>query len=366
MLKDQDNQIPEEIRESIRRFLKRELRVSLSNSDGSSKNQDASELFHEILLEIVEYRDAAKDLKSYSHGIAQRRVADYFRVVRATFTKLQERLRYYFRNVQGFALWRETNGEWRCGYASWLSLRKERASSQKIAGLRSTPDLLRIRPLPTGDLTLLNREDWIALVEGILKELDGIVGFNDFTRIASAVLQLSEPIEESINGGEDDGNGTTPTWQPVAPDPSPHDRLATQEMLQQLWSEICELLPRQRVAYLLNPTDGDLEVFIASGVALQRQVREALALSETQFRRLWDGLPLTTDDRAMALGLTDDDERFSLLRKYLPVEDLLIAALLSATRNQVIGLRDCARRRLCRRMIAFREGRGLRAASKKS
>jgi hypothetical protein len=184
------------------------------------------------------------------------------------------------------------------------------------------------------------------------------------TRIVCAILRVTEFVEESIDAepGEDEGQSQIPL---SGNELSAAQLMQIREMVRRLWQEICELLPRQRIAYVLNPTDADIEVFIVSGIVTQSEMRAALGLSENQYQMLWSGLKLKDEDRSMLPELEDDDERFALLRKYLPVQDKLIARLLSATRSQVIGLRSKALERLKRRMIAFGRGVELRGVKKK-
>src|SRR5215831_12146452 len=111
MAKGVDNTIPHEVLEDIRKSLKRGLRVSLSNSDGRRENQDALEVYQDILADLIRYREDAEDFHGYAIGVTRRRIADYMRDLRATFTKLRERLRYYLNNVEGFGV-RQESGEW--------------------------------------------------------------------------------------------------------------------------------------------------------------------------------------------------------------------------------------------------------------
>jgi hypothetical protein len=95
------------------------------------------------------------------------------------------------------------------------------------------------------------------------------------------------------------------------------------------WREIEDLPARQRVALLLHMRDerGDtgLLQFLASGIGA-----EALA---------------------QAVGWTRDE--LQLRWPELPFDDNTIAALVGATRQQVINLRKCARERLRRRMLSW-------------
>jgi hypothetical protein len=101
-------------------------------------------------------------------------------------------------------------------------------------------------------------------------------------------------------------------------------------MLALLWQEVCQLPRRQRLALLLNFKDGRGQDLVSllpyTRTATIEQIAEAIELPLAEFLKLWNKLPL---------------------------EDVTIAELLGATRQQVINLRKCARERLERRMSAI-------------
>ena len=100
--------------------------------------------------------------------------------------------------------------------------------------------------------------------------------------------------------------------------------------LERLWTEICELPVKQRVALLLNLRDeqgrGVITLLPLIRIASIRQLAETLAMPPEQLAALWDDLPL---------------------------DDATIAKQLGVTRQQVINLRKSARERLARRTKAF-------------
>jgi hypothetical protein len=105
--------------------------------------------------------------------------------------------------------------------------------------------------------------------------------------------------------------------------------LEQQHLLALLWQEIGQLPRRQRLALLLNfrdPGGQDLISLLPSTrTATIEQIAEALEFRLDDFLDLWQKLPL---------------------------DDMTIAELLGAKRQQVINLRKCARERLARRMTA--------------
>jgi len=108
-----------------------------------------------------------------------------------------------------------------------------------------------------------------------------------------------------------------------------------------------------RCAYLLNipgpgKSRGDIEVFVDLGVASVSEIGAALGLTDSQYRIVWDALPLSDEDRAAIPMLTTAAEKFGLLWKYLPSGDAVIARLLGIQQQHVINRRTLALRELAR------------------
>lgn len=108
------------------------------------------------------------------------------------------------------------------------------------------------------------------------------------------------------------------------------DEAVLRAKLDALWREIRALPSRQAAALLLSLRDDKgrevVSLFPLTGTATLRQIAAAIALPAERFAQLWSSLPL---------------------------DDLTIAELLGATRQQVINLRKSARERLARRLRGF-------------
>jgi DNA-directed RNA polymerase specialized sigma24 family protein len=97
--------------------------------------------------------------------------------------------------------------------------------------------------------------------------------------------------------------------------------------LRELWYEIRQLPPRQAAALILNLRDADGEGAIAllplTGTASMREIAQTLEIPAGALAELWNRLPL---------------------------DDATIARQLGVPRQQVINLRQAARKRLARRL----------------
>lgn len=184
-----------------------------------------------------------------------------------------------------------------------------------------------------------------------LREHDGVPG-SEPAQLA-ALLQalfgwLAEPVEldqltnlvtqlcglkfQPVQSFEDDEQGFNNLLERLAdPRADVAAEVEARLQLQELWQEVKQLPEPQRVALLLNLRDergGNVIALLPhTGTATLRQIAEVLALSALELAELWPHLPL------------DDDT---------------IGVRLNLTRQQIINLRLAARRRLTRRLRAYR------------
>lgn len=208
-----------------------------------------------------------------------------------------------------------------------------------MSRLRETPQALPVRAFPTGAIEQMRRDDWQRLLDAIFDTLQGPLAMDDLVAIITRLLGMQEEQPEPFHN---DPNIQPGRWT------------ETRDVLNRLWQAILQLRPRYRVAYLLNPSGGELDVFPWHGIATIRDIGQALALPATQYELLWLALPLTEEERRHAQTLQTSDQQFALLWRFLPLEDTLIAQVLGATRQQVINLRRLARDSLLRQLRVFR------------
>jgi hypothetical protein len=186
--------------------------------------------------------------------------------------------------------------------------------------------------------------DWDSLFDSLFETLAAPAPLDELVN-ALAPLVGSVDAVEAEKKQEEEGQR-----DPLAAAPShelsPEDRLRVRLQLQRLWIEILQLKPRQRIAYLLNPTEGEIEIFPDNGIAGIADIGRSLALSGEQFDLL---------SKELRLDLPRSyEEKFAMLWNCLPLSDKLIARLLDATPQQVINLRKVARERLGKQMKNFR------------
>lgn len=209
-------------------------------------------------------------------------------------SRLKNRVRYALRHDPRLAEW-ESGGE----AVGGLSTSRERG--QGMDSIAAPHQLTG----PTGDLR--------PLLVAVLEHAGRPVTVN---ALVSAIAEVQDVAARELPFTDDaQGQGS------VA------DDVANASFLREVWTEICELPLKQRLALLLNARDESGESVVRflpiTGIASARQIGETLSIDAAHLAELWNELPLG---------------------------DTKIAVLLQVTRQQVINLRQAARDRLARRL----------------
>lgn len=307
-------------------IIRSKLRVSLSNSEGSSENQDALELAGDlratILNELNNLKNGSngKSIDSFRGYVAVKAYsacADYFRAMNPQRRRLADMLRHKLNTNPRFGLWKDGNNRWLCGLSSWRGVELNDSESDRLRALLRDPQLIFDKKSTAGNQPT---DRLIAIFEWV----GGPIEFNQLVTIAADVIDQRPGSNESASTASEDLVNTVPGIDVVV-----ERRL----YLERVWGQVTTLPLLQRSALLLNLRDvrgGSAIVFLPHlGIASKAQIAEVLSMSMQQFSQMWHELPL---------------------------EDSQIASLLGITRQQVINLRKSGRERLARRMKAL-EGR---------
>lgn len=236
---------------------------------------------------------------------------------------LQDRIEALLRRRPEFALWRNPEGRRVCGMALWRHEARPEIGSLQIRLLCENPSALHIALDPD---CRLEPAHLLPLLKALFTWLDRPLLCADLLRLVIAFHHpegLIEPLPVETNACDS---------MPEEADQSQNIEITVERRLylRQLWTEICALPPRQRMALLLNlnesPGCDALTLWTALGIVTRDEIARALSLTPLQLARLWDRLPLS---------------------------DARIARLLAVTPRQVIDLRKAARKRLQRHMRAY-------------
>jgi hypothetical protein len=308
----------------VREILGSSLRFHLNHSSAAS-TQDATDLFNDIITNLLSRlrnirsdraQGVVTDFRGYIAATAYNACNLYLRQKYPRRSRLKNRLRYLLSHDATFALWTNEASGLICGFAQW---RDKRAASRQgpFEKIRQDPVgwLQTAGPASVG----IDRAQLSNLLNALFQSCGSPLKLDDLVNIVADIChekdQPAEPLDTMTHLA-------SPTLDFEL-------MLEQQQMLALLWREVCELPCRQRLALLLNFKDARghdlLSLLPYTRTATIEQIAKAIDFPLEEFLRLWNKLPL---------------------------DDATIAALLGATRQQVINLRKCARERLERRMSA--------------
>lgn len=322
----------------------------------AGRGREAEDLRSEIVIRVVESLQncradpSGKHISNFSHYVsvvAANVCRDEQRRENPRRRSLKDSIRHLLNRHPQFALWFGTDQSQLCGLADW----RDRAPGlPQDSGLRQMLD----DPQSFGARVLAGRDaqrlDHTELLMAIFNDLGRPLRFDDLVNLVAELQGVRDYLPET---GEADDDERTDRLA-VLPDtgPRPDEEAEWRQFLASVWREAEQLPPLQRIAYLLNFTDADGEIalFWWHGVASIERIGATLEIADEQFDRLWPLLSLSDEQRRRAASLKGYGEKFSLLWQQLPLDDATIAAMLGTARQNVINLRQAARRRLGRRL----------------
>jgi DNA-directed RNA polymerase specialized sigma24 family protein len=272
-------------------------------ADGSLDADEADDVRSVVTLGLVRRfgQAAASDVRSIEDFVAtitHNAARDVFRGRRPDRTRLRKRVQAILAGDERFVCTRDS--------ATWCALRDFAAAPRVEPPALTDHDFAVARELPLDDRIahLLRRAGGVVQLERLIDlvaEIEGIPLAGGTTEIDERALVDTKPGAET--------------------------RLIARETLAALWDEVCRLPLPQRTALLLHLRDhhgrGAVPLLVFTGLATLDEIGAALQLDRTRMEQLWDDLPLPDND---------------------------IAAMLSTTRERIIGLRRAARARLARRL----------------
>jgi len=284
----------------IKRVLWRKLKLHLPTRTGnkSIEEQDAEDIRDEVYARLVESLNKLvegpsdhpiENFRQYIDATARHACDEFLRQKRPNRARLKDTLSKILKH-EPFALWPGSDGKLIVGFKSWQAHR-----DVVKAPITLQPDLLN-KARPNADL-----------ISRVLDSIGGPMNFDELVTIVAESCGVIDPVV--VDDGVCPPLKTTPI----------EDGL----YLSILWSEICQLPPRQRTALLLNLGYDAVAFLPVLNIATIPEIATVLAMPTEELLQLWNGLPL-------------DDES--------------IANQLGATRQQIINLRKAARERLAHRM----------------
>jgi RNA polymerase sigma factor (sigma-70 family) len=317
----------------VRLILRRRLGFYVDQRGSNPHNQDAEDLYQEIMARIVQsLRDSSTassiaSFQQYVSRIASNACNDVLRAKSPARARLKNNLRYVLSHHPDFAIWKPS-GETLAGFGVWRDSSKSLSSARQLANLRETITNFRLERFPSEHVKQVPLTRVVAelfLWTGSPIELVVLVN------IVAGVLEIKDQPDESV---DDESNAYLETR--VADSTlSNSSRLEEQAVLNNLWQALKELSTEQRDVFCLGFEDDSgrdfFTVVLESKVVSFGEVVHELGRSTETIVRLWSQMPM-------------DDEA--------------IATELKTKRTQVQKWRFRALQRLKNRLLPFAGGRG--------
>jgi hypothetical protein len=282
------------------------------------KHPDVEEVYQDVHTRLLRRLRGLKadpvgkpinNLYSYVAALTRTTCDEYLRHKYPQRRYLKDKLRYQLTTRAEFALWETADGTWLAGLAD--------RAGQTILELPDRDALVaRLGALDA------HAQSTQELLHAIFRAAAQPLELEYLTALVASLWGIEDRPHESL-----DESGSALAEQLACPQADPAAALESRQLLDRLWTEICQLPRRQRVALLCNLRSQQginvISLLPATGVASVEQIAAALEIPLPEFEQLWATLPL---------------------------DDLRLAQYLGATRQQVINLRRSARDRLARRL----------------
>jgi DNA-directed RNA polymerase specialized sigma24 family protein len=327
--------VAKQVEPLVKQIVRRKLCPGFHNVD-ARRRQDAEDVSREAIVSIIRRLSVARNdsvrpgidnFNGYVAVTAYNACSEYIRRKYPERHRLTNRLRYILTHQENFDLWEGDDSNWLCGLRAW----RGPATTQGVGGPEvRLQDSAQILGRMAGRAS--HNGDLASLLAEIFKFVGRPCPFEEMVDMLADWWGLNSVSHAEISYEDDDALAAA-----GQPDTSLVTRIELRAYLRRLWTEICELPSHQRCALLLNVRDSNgqdiITMFVDTYVATIRQIAEALGLPVSEFVELWNELPC---------------------------DDSAIAKRLGLTRQQVVSLRQSARRRLARRMSALEDGRAPR------
>jgi RNA polymerase sigma factor (sigma-70 family) len=307
----------------VRNTLRQRLGFYVSHLGANPQNHDAEDLYHDVMTKLIGLlndphlrtgRSEIQNFRQYVLRVATNACHDYLRAKSPARNRLKNNIRDLLERHPDFAQWRVGDGETLCGFTVWLNRSKSPTLAKHLSSLEAKPQEFLSAKFPREDV---RQVPLTRLVAEVFRWLDSPVAFERLVQLAALLLDVRDQPQQSL---DEDGilveSLTDSTFRCES-------RLELSELLQQLWTAVRRLPPKQRDSFCLSFTDDS---------------------GDDLFTLLLDAEVTTLPEIAEAFNRTLED--IILLWQQMPMDNAGVTHELNATRQQVNKWRFRALRHL--------------------
>jgi RNA polymerase sigma factor (sigma-70 family) len=308
----------------VRQIMRRRLGFNVSQGGTNRYNQDAEDLYQEIMTKIVQAlhdlltsstRTEIENFQQYVARIAVNACNDFLRVKSRPRFLLKHKLRDLLSRHPDFAVWKY-EGDIVCGFAIWQEKAGSPASPRQVRELENDLESFRVARFPEEDI---HQVPLTRIVAELFQWVGCPIERGALATIVASLLGVRDLPNQSIS------DETNPLIEARLADTRfrADSALEARALLSRLWLVVKDLPPTQRDAFCLSFED-------ETGADLFSLLLEAELVTLPQ----------------LAKALDRSLEELVRLRRLVPMDSTSIAAELNASRSQVIKWRFRAVRRL--------------------
>lgn len=287
----------------IRLTLRRRLGFYVDQRGSNPHNQDAEDLYQEIMAKVVQsLRDSStatsiENFHQYVARIASNACNDVLRAKSPIRARLKNNLRYVLSHHPDFAIWK-TEGETLTGFRVWRDSSKSLSSERQLANVQETATNFRSERFPSENV---KQVPLTRIVAELFLWTDGPVELDVFVNFVAAVFDIKDQPHESV----DDERNAYLEARAAASRLSSSSRLEEQALLHDLWQALKELSVEQRDVFCFGFEDESgrdfFTVVLEAEVVSFGELVNELGRSAETIMGLWSQMPM--DDEAIAIEL---------------------------------------------------------------
>ena len=290
----------------VRQALRRRLGFFVDQRGMNPHNQDAEDLYQEIMTKVVQTlhdlrnpsaKSEIQNLGQYVARIASNACNDLLRTKSPARARLKNNLRFVLTHHRDFAVWK-TEAEALAGFAVWKDTTKFVLAQQKLFDLEQTLASFRSTRLRGQNVKQL---PLTKLVAELFNWIGSPIEIDELVNLVAALLDIKDYPVESI----DDQTLAYADARIADSTLSTDSRLESQALLRQLWQALKELSAEQRDVFCLGFEDQSgrdlFTVLLEAEIVSFQQLEQELGRSTNVIVELWSNMPM--DDEAIAVEL---------------------------------------------------------------